>query len=182
MYNASTLPVLHWQNGNFDTYELVDLVSLDYQHDYSSDLSLCKWNLGLWNRLFSGNISADPTYVYILKTTNPQLLYALADTSNQSMVAAPPAPYLKVLYCVPYRLDVTELILIILFSLLFIISVVTIAILHYLKGDEDSRTRRFERSLHRKTHDPLDPQKSVRARQRSSASMSSIAKDEPSSN
>ena len=180
IYNASTLPVMHWQNGIFDTYEHVDLISLDYSHRFT-DQDLCQWNLGLWNRLFYNNVSTDPPYAYILKTSNPRLVFTLPDTSNRSGMASPPAPYLHVLYCVPYRLDLTELILIIVFGVLFIISVVTVGILHYMKGDEDSRTHRFERSLHRKTHEHLDQHKDSRVRHRSSASASSVAQDDRSS-
>jgi hypothetical protein len=93
-------------------------------------------------------MSNNVSYVYFLKTTNLQLEYTLINTSDKSSLSLPPAPYLNILYCVPYRLGVTEMVLLICFSVLFISTVSIVGILHYFKTGEDDRVQHIQRYIH----------------------------------
>ena len=145
VYSSYDIPVLHWKNSEPNTYNLIDLLHLN-NHDYEIVTSLCQWNVNRWNRLFNSNSSNKPPYVYILKTTSADLIFTLTDTKTRPS----PSPYINILYCVPYKLGTTELVLIICFGILFILCLIVLGILHYLK-DEDSLTRYFQRRIQNKS-------------------------------
>jgi hypothetical protein len=175
-YASYDIPIFRWRNSTENTYDLIDLIQIGNQ-DYESDISFCKWNSNLWNQLFNSNISTNVSYAYFLKTTSFQLQFTLIDTSNISLLLSPPSPYLNLLYCIPYKLGTTEIVIITCFCVLIIGSVVILGILHYFKGGEDNRAQHFERyhnHHHRGTQDIFTRNHSKKVRQRSSASMSSV--------
>ncbi|CAF2362436.1 unnamed protein product [Rotaria sp. Silwood2] len=176
-YTPHDIPIFLWQNSTENTYDLVDVFQIE-NHEYEIDTSLCKWNLNQWNHLFNRNMSINVPYVYFLKTTNSQLLFTLIDTSNQSSLSSPPLPYLNILYCFPYKLEIAEMILIICFGILFLIAVIALSILHYLKGGENNRTRYFERYYNRKSQNKFIQNQPKPTRQRSDTLASSTEQDD----
>jgi hypothetical protein len=131
-YTPYDIPIFHWKNSTRDPYDLIDVIQIG-NNVYKTDASLCKWDSNQWDRLFNGNMSNNISYVYFLKTTNPLLLFTLIDTNNQSAILSPPSPYLNLLYCIPYKLGVTEIVLIVCFGFLFLVAVVLLIVYHYLK-------------------------------------------------
>ncbi|CAF0726600.1 unnamed protein product [Rotaria sp. Silwood1] len=176
-YTPSDIPIFLWQTSTENNYDVVDVLQIQ-NHEYQTDTSLCKWNLDRWNHLFNGNMSINVPYVYFLKTTTSQLLFTLIDTSNKSSLSLPPLPYLNILYCFPYKLEIAEMILIICFGILFIIVVIALSILHYLKGGENNRTRYFERYQNRDVQNKLTENQPEGIRQRLDTVASSIEQDE----
>jgi len=162
-----------------NTYELIDVVQIG-NHTYTTDTSLCTWNTTLWNRLFNGNISMNISYVYFLKAINPQLTFTLIDASNQSLSPSPPSPYLNIVYCVSYKLGVTEIVLVVCFGVGFVIVVIILAVLHYLKGGEENRTRHLQlhHHHHRDAQDKSTRKHSKRIRYRPGASKEPIEEDD----
>jgi hypothetical protein len=178
VYTPYNIPIFLWQISTENTYELIDLVQIG-NRTYTTDTSLCTWNTTLWDRLFNGNLSMNISYVYFLKTTNPQLTFTLVNTSNPSLSPSPPSPYLNIVYCVSYKLGVTEIVLITCFSVVFVIAVIILGILHYLKGGEDNRTRHLERyHHHRDTQDKSTRKHSKLIRHRPGASKTPIEEDD----
>jgi hypothetical protein len=175
VYTPSDIPILLWQNSSDNNYDLIDLFQLDNQQ-YETDTSVCQWSISQWDRLFSGNKSINLSYAYILKTINPQLAFTLIDTSNISAMPSPPTPYLNILYCIPYKLGITEILLIALSGFLFFVSVVILSILHYRKVEEH-QMRHFQRSHIRGGL----RRRSKIFRRRTSASMSSMEHDDQAS-
>nr|ACF16065.1 hypothetical protein [Adineta vaga] len=139
IYAPYDLLIFHWRISTENTYELIDHFQLE-NHDFENDNSLCQWTMDRWNRLFYANLSMNVSYVYFLKTTKSQLLYTLIDTSNKSLDLIAPTPFLNILYCIPYRLGTTEIVLIVCFGFVFIVVVIILLILHLFKGGEDKRT------------------------------------------
>jgi len=90
---------------------------------------MCQWNNDRWNRILNSSSS----YAYILKTTNTDLLFTLTDTMDSS----PPSPYLNILYCFPYKLGTTEIVLIVCFSTIFILFLIILCILQYHKNESN---------------------------------------------
>ena len=179
-YTQFQIPILHWQNSRENTYDLIDLVYLGNQ-EYEIDASICKWDSTRWDRLFSGNMSNNVSYVYFVKTTNPQLIFTLTDTSSKSSLLSPPSPYLNILYCVPYKLELTEMVLIICFGVFFICVIITVGILHYIKAGEGNRSRHFERYHHRGVQDKSVKNSPVKVRRRTSVSVSSVEQNDQAS-
>ena len=95
---------------------------------------MCQWNDDRWNRLLNKYFMP---YAYFLKTTNTHLIFTLIDTI---VYLTSPSPYLNILYCIPYKLGTTELVLIICFGFLFILFLIILRILHYHK-DESNQFR-----------------------------------------
>ncbi len=171
---------MRWQNSIENTYDLIDLLQFGNQI-YENDQSLCKWNSNLWDRLFNSNMSNNVSYAYFLKTTNLQLQFTLIDTSHKLSLSLLPSPYLHILYCIPYKLGITELIIIICFCVLFIASLTLLGILHYFKGGDDNRPRNFDRYHYHHHHHHHGPPHNIflrnhskTVRHQSSASMSSV--------
>lgn len=126
IYSLNDIVILHWNNSQPNLYQSIDLIQLT-DNEYVTDKSMCQWNNDLWNRLFNTNSS----YGYFLKTTNTNLIFTLIDTTN----IPAPSPYLLVLYCFPYKLGSTELILIICSAILFLFFLLILSILHYCKHE-----------------------------------------------
>jgi len=126
IYLSYDIPILHWSSLQPDTYNLTDLLHLN-SYDYVTDKSMCQWNIDRWNRILNGNSS----YAYFLKTTNTNLIFTLTDP----MKTSPPSPYLNILYCVPYQLGKTELIILIFSAILVFLFFLIFSILHYYKGN-----------------------------------------------
>ena len=173
MYTPYDIPVFLWKNSTGDPYDLIDVVQIE-NNVYETDTSLCKWTDNQWNRLLNGNMSSNVSYAYFLKTINSQLIFTLIDTSNISSLLSPPSPYLNILYCIPYKLGVTELVLIVCFSVLFIVVVIVLLIFHYFKGGEDNRTHHFERYHSRGKQDKTTNNQSKELRHRKRESVSTI--------
>ncbi len=175
------MPIFRWQNSTENSYELIDLIQFN-NDEYVTDTSLCKWNSNIWIRLFDINTSNNVSYAYFLKTSNSQLNFTLVDTNNISSLLLPPSPYSNILYCIPYKLGVTELVILICSSVLFITAIIILAILHYFKGGDDNRTRHFERYYHyhhrRDAQDRSIRKNSKKVRHRSNISVSSIEQDD----
>lgn len=177
-YTPYNIPIFHWQNSVENNFDLIDLIEYD-KLVYETDKSLCKWNDSQWNRLFNGNDSNDNNipYVYFIKTTDVQFQFTMIDTYNTSILdlSILPSPYLDILYCIPYKLGLTEIILLICFGVIFIGFIITLCVLHYFKGGEDNRTRHFERyhNHHRNLHENFVRSHIKKVRRRSSATVAS---------
>ncbi|CAF3863847.1 unnamed protein product, partial [Adineta steineri] len=143
-YTSSQIPILLWNKSQPNSYIPADVLSLN-DNPYKTDTSLCDWSSDQWNHLFNGNSSNKTSYVYILKTIETNLTFTLVDTKNISL----PKPYLKILYCSTYTFGTIEIILLVLFGLLFALFLLAIIILHYLKG-ADNLSRYFLRITHNK--------------------------------
>lgn len=143
-YSPYQIPIFRWRNSTNRVSELIDLLPVGHR-DYENDKSLCKWNSNRWNRLFNGSESNNISYGYFLKSSTPQLTFVFADMNN---ISSFPSPYLNVLYCIPYKLETTEIVIIVCSSVLVIIIVTIIFILHYFKGGDQNRTHHFERYYH----------------------------------
>jgi len=141
IYSSYQIPILNWKKSQPDTYDLIDLLTIR-SDEYKTDTSLCQWNAALWNSLFIGNSTSELPYAYILKTTNTNLIFTLADVENIST----PSLYLNILYCIPYQFGTTELALTITFGLLFVLIFVALSILHYLKTADDT-SRYFQHKI-----------------------------------
>ncbi|CAF0930296.1 unnamed protein product [Adineta steineri] len=153
VFTPYNIPIFQWQASDTNTYNLTDVLQLE-NGDYITDKSLCKWNLNQWNRLFNGNSFSNISYVYFLKTTDSQLSFTLINTTNKSSSLSIPSPYLDILYCVPYKLGTTEIVLLVCFGLIFITVVIILSISHYLKsGDDNQATRRLQDYYHRNGED-----------------------------
>lgn len=139
IYSSNQIPILHWKKSAPDRYDLIDLLTL-HNDEYKTDKSMCQWNIDQWNHIFYGNSTNKPPYAYILKTTNPNLIFTLANTMNISLIS----PYLTTLYCIPYQFGIIEIILIVVFSVVFLLILVTLSILYYFK-DRDNLSRYFRR-------------------------------------
>ena len=179
-YTQFQIPILHWQNSRENTFDLIDLVYLG-NHEYETDASLCKWDSTRWDRLFSGNMSNNVSYVYFVKTTNPQLIFTLTDTSSKSSLRSPPSPYLNVLYCIPYNVQVTETVILICFGVLLIVIAIALNVLHYFKSGEDSRSRHVEHYYNRGVQDKSVKNSPIKVRHRTSITMSSIEQNDQTS-
>ncbi|CAF0995344.1 unnamed protein product [Rotaria sordida] len=176
-YTPYDIPILLWDISTENTYDLVDVFHME-THLYETDASLCQWHMNRWNRLFNGNMSINVPYVYFLKTKNSQLIFTLIDTSNKSSLSLPPSPYFNILYCFPYKLEITEKILIICFGILFIIVLIALSILHYLKGGEKDRARHFERYCNLGSQNKFTEDQSEGIRQRPNIVVSSAEQDD----
>ncbi|CAF1664418.1 unnamed protein product [Adineta ricciae] len=141
VYSSNQVPIFQWKKSNPEVYNRTDLLLLNID-EYTSETSMCKWNLDRWNRLFYNQSSSESTYAHILKTTNTNLTFILTNATNGSN----PSPYLTILYCIPYKLGKTEVILTIIFSIIFILFLLTLIALHYLKG-ADNLSRYFIRKM-----------------------------------
>lgn len=150
-YNSNKIPIFHWQQSTGNISEPIEILPFGDQ-EYDNDKSLCKWDMNRWNRLFNGSLSNNISHVYFLKTSIPQLTFTFIDVNNISSLLT---PYLNILYCIPYKLGITEIILIICSSTLVIVVVIIVYILHYLKGGDHDRARHFERYYHSR-HDSRD--------------------------
>jgi len=128
IYSLYDIPILHWKYSQPNTYDLIDLLHLD-SDDYQIDKSMCHWNNDQWNRILNSSSS----YAYILKTTNTDLLFTLTDNMDSS----PPSPYLNILYCFPYKLGTTEIVLIVCSSTIFILFLIILCILQYHKNESN---------------------------------------------
>lgn len=167
-YSPYTILIFQWNDPAGNTSDLVDIIGLE-PWEYETSTSLCKWNFDRWNRILNGKTPMDVSYVYFLATQQSQLIFTLTKTINRLV---PLPPYLSVLYCIPYKLGVTEVIIIICFSILFTITIIILAILHFCKG-EDIRIRYLELRHNEKVQN-ITPQATPKSvRHRTSASDSS---------
>lgn len=178
-YSPSSIPTFRWQNFTANTYQLIDLFQLG--HDaYTTEKSLCDWNLDRWNRLLNGNMSNNVSYVYFLKTQDPQLVFTLIGTLSSKLSS--PSPYLTILYCIPYQLGAVEIVLICCCCVLFVVLVIILFILHYFRGSERDRSPHLERYHLRESHDRYIRNHTKEIRQPGSDSISSIQPDDQKSN
>ena len=177
VYRSSDVLIVEWLNSSSDTYAVIDTVPMESQN-YQGDSSLCQWDLHRWHRLFAGNASDALAYAYVVKTTSPQLIFTLTNPRNPSVVESTPPPMLSLLYCISYRFGLTELLLTIIFGVLFVAVVITLSILHYLKNGEENRSKHLERHHHRDTHELAAKQRAKIVRHRANQSLSSIDLDD----
>ena len=177
VYSSSDVLIVQWLNSSSGTYTIIDTVPMESQN-YQADSSLCKWDLRRWHRLFAGNASNAQAYAYVVKTTSPQLIFTVTDPRSPLVTKSPPAPLLSLLYCISYRFGLIELLLTIIFGVLFVAVVITLSVLHYLKNGAENRSRNFERYHHRDTQELAAKQRAKINRQRANQSMSSVELDE----
>ena len=123
IYSPFNIPVLYWTNLQSDRY---DVINID-NNEYKNDKSLCQWKNDQWTHLFNTTSS----YGYILKTTQTDLIFTLVDPNTSALIS----PYLNILYCIPYKFDSIELILVICAAILFILFLIIVGILHRLKDE-----------------------------------------------
>ncbi|CAF2160988.1 unnamed protein product [Rotaria magnacalcarata] len=178
-YTSNNIPIFLWEDLTENNYDPIDLIQI--QNSQSDiDKSLCEWDSNRWNRLFNDNISTDISYVYFLKTTTPQLIFTLIDTSNKSLSLSLPSPYSNILNCYPYRFDGIEIIIIVCFGILFAIVIMMFGLLRYFKG-EINQTGRFPRYHNREVHNKLVENQPKNIRHRASGSKSSRDQENPTS-
>lgn len=177
VYAPYNLLTFHWRAANESAFELIDELPLA-QHDFETDRSLCQWDDSRWNHLFHGNASTNVSYVYFLKTSQTQFAFTLIDTSNDSTAPPAPDPYLSVLYCLPYRLGTTEIVLIVLFGVTFVAAVAVLSVLHFFKVDDTDRALQLERTYQHHTSTSSTARPSQTVRQRASAATSTGEQDD----
>lgn len=87
---------------------------------------------------------------------------------------------MNILYCIPYKLGITELVLIICFCVFFLVIVVILSIVHYFKDGDENRARHFERyhNHRRHTQERFVRNHSKIVRHRSNASTSSAGQED----
>lgn len=155
-YSQYEIPIFRWQNSTSNTYDLIDIIRLN-PNDVKTDKSLCKWKPNRWDRLFDFNTKNNLSYAYFLRSTSSQLLFTLINTTNTSVV---PSPLLNVLYCVPYKLGLTEIVLLACLGAVFLTTFIVLSISHHFKGEDENRTHHFERYYnHRRTTQQIDPRR-----------------------
>lgn len=124
IYSSNDILILYWNNLQPDLYDPIDSIHLN-DDEYETDKSMCRWNNNRWNRLFNINSS----FGYFLKTTNTDLIFIINTTQPTSLLS----PYLNILYCIPYKLGITELIILICSAIFFLLFLLTLGIFRYYK-------------------------------------------------
>lgn len=181
LYNSSMIPILHWKNGIFNRYDVIDTIVLEDKLFYD-DSSLCKWDLQFWNHLFHDENFPHVPYSYFLQLNTSQLHFTLVGTKNTSALPTTPSPFLNVLYCIPFMMEPTEIVLISLFSFIVCISLIGGCIWHCFRKDYNKPPNYFDLH-HQQMVTPLEKDKKNHVRYRSSASLSASASEcnDPSS-
>ncbi|CAF4669503.1 unnamed protein product [Rotaria socialis] len=130
VYSSHDIPILNWKNSNSNEYDLVGIVHLD-NNENENNLNMCQWTFDRWNQIFNGNSSNKSSFVHILTTENTNLMFTLMNPTN----LLPPAPYLSILHCFPYRLETTELILVLCSMFIFVVFLSMSIFLHCRKEE-----------------------------------------------
>ncbi|CAF1519478.1 unnamed protein product [Rotaria magnacalcarata] len=131
LYSSYDIPTLNWKNSNSNVYDLFDIVHLDSNENENDLYTMCQWTFDRWNQIFNGNSSNKSSFVHILTTENADLMFTIMNPTN----LVPPAPYLNILHCFPYRLETTELVLVLCSMFIFIVLLTMLIFLHCRKEE-----------------------------------------------
>lgn len=153
-FNQYEIPVFHWQNSTANTYDLIDIIRLN-SNNIPTDKSLCKWAGDQWDRIFNINIHNNFSYVYFIQSNNSQLSFTLNDTTNNTSII--PSPFINILYCVPYKLGLTEIIILACFGAVFLTAIILLSIVYHYKGEDQEQIRYFKHYYAHRRHTLSDP-------------------------